>query len=501
MASTKIPQSRVNGLLEAFALKQDKTDNSLATTSKEVVGAINELAIKKANVTDLSHVPAGLTHSISGKSLVIAPGHVLNYAGNEVLISSSNITQEIGTVTEGLQSGLILGDTAERIDILDYTTLSSEFTSQGRIIPVASLGGYDNFATGTVNSAGSGFADAVAMFYEGSASSKSAGFLFDSPKEIGEYVVTVGSDVQVSTARIAFYALTGTEEEEDGTYTYNLQLVSQSIVDATTSADGVSLTAIAGGEFQAIAVAVDVDAARYCRMYKVDVAATYNTFICKQASGFIVKLALSEEAISGSYSNFAKVGQVTIGDGPVACYPEKDIASAYADGDLKQQEPSYSNFYTRKEMDTLIDDIDRVKADKATTLAGYGITDAYTKTETNNLLNTKQDVLTAGTNISIQYDSETQNTVISTTFAETYSKAEVDNLLQTLDEEKADKATTLEGYGITDAYTKTEANSLINAKQNAIDNTLTTDSKNIASAINELHEDIQNFGIAIERLD
>lgn len=53
------------------------------------------------------------------------------------------------------------------------------------------------------------------------------------------------------------------------------------------------------------------------------------------------------------------------------------------------------------------------KADKSTTLAGYGITDAYTKTETDN----KIGELTTG---------------------------------------KADKATTLSGYGITDAYTKTE---------------------------------------------
>lgn len=53
------------------------------------------------------------------------------------------------------------------------------------------------------------------------------------------------------------------------------------------------------------------------------------------------------------------------------------------------------------------------KADKATTLAGYGITDAYTKTQT-------------------------------------------DDKITELTTNKADKATTLQGYGITDAYTKTE---------------------------------------------
>ena len=61
------------------------------------------------------------------------------------------------------------------------------------------------------------------------------------------------------------------------------------------------------------------------------------------------------------------------------------------------------------------------KADKATTLAGYGITDAYTKTETTSTINT------AITN-------------------------------------KADKATTLDGYGITNAYTKTEVDASLNGK-------------------------------------
>ena len=58
------------------------------------------------------------------------------------------------------------------------------------------------------------------------------------------------------------------------------------------------------------------------------------------------------------------------------------------------------------------------KADKATTLAGYGINDAYTKTE-------------------------------------------ADNAITNAVSGKADKATTLAGYGITDAYTKTEIDGMM----------------------------------------
>lgn len=68
-----------------------------------------------------------------------------------------------------------------------------------------------------------------------------------------------------------------------------------------------------------------------------------------------------------------------------------------------------------------IDTLSTSKADKAATLAGYGITDAYTKQEADTLLNGK-----------------------------------------------ADKATTLAGYGIADAYTKTEVDALIRSIEGAI---------------------------------
>lgn len=68
------------------------------------------------------------------------------------------------------------------------------------------------------------------------------------------------------------------------------------------------------------------------------------------------------------------------------------------------------------------------KADKATTLSGYGITDSYTRTEEDTKLKDKADA------------------------ANVYTKQQV---LDKLDL-KADKAITLAGYYIGDAYTKTE---------------------------------------------
>lgn len=485
MTSNKVPQSRIEGLIASLDLKQDKSDAKLNTTNKTVVGAINELKAEKANVIDLSYTSSGLLHSISGKNLIVSPGHVRNHQGNEVLRITSSLSQSISTVTDGLRSGLILGDTGSRIDIIDYASLSAEFTSKGRIVPIQSLGDYNKeFApTGIINSAGEGLSDAVAMFYEGTEKSKTTGFLFDTAKSFGEYVITLGADVEISSARIAFYSLVNTIPKEDNTYDYQLSLVSSSIVSAPAPNTKVSLTTIAPAAFQLIAVSVNTSSARYCRMYEVGVAATYNTYLCKHAQNMIIRLALADDYLEDAgYVNFAKIGNVTIGNGPVACYPQKDIADAYADGDLIQQEPNYSNFYTRKEIDAQLAE----KANKANKLKDYGITDAYTKTETHSLLDQKQNVLTAGTNIQIFTDEETEKLTIATTFDETYSKAETDEIF-------AKKSTTLEEYGITDAYNKTETSALVNAKQNANDDALTTDAKNIVLAINELDASVDEL--------
>lgn len=87
--------------------------------------------------------------------------------------------------------------------------------------------------------------------------------------------------------------------------------------------------------------------------------------------------------------------------------------------------------------DSDISSLQTNKADKATTLAGYGISDAYTK-------------------------------------------AEVDGDLAT----KADKATTLAGYNIGDAYTKTQTDSLLATKVNTsqVEQSLTQSTTNIPSS-------------------
>ena len=116
------------------------------------------------------------------------------------------------------------------------------------------------------------------------------------------------------------------------------------------------------------------------------------------------------------------------------------------------------------------------KADKATDLAGYGITNAYTKTEVNGLLDAKADSTTVSaleTEVEGKADKATSLSGYGITDA--YTKGEVDSklsakadastvsTLQTTVAGKADSATTLSGYGITDAYTKTEVDAKVSS--------------------------------------
>lgn len=159
------------------------------------------------------------------------------------------------------------------------------------------------------------------------------------------------------------------------------------------------------------------------------------------------------------------------------------------------------------------------KADKATTLAGYNISDAYTKTEVDTELGKKQDklslysegqvdapngwvsigketsritseignitltatsniVLDAGGTVEIKNATAIRGSVI----ADSVSEADIGNTGQiptvgavaTAIKSKADKSTTLAGYGITDAYTKTETGEQITSAVNGAKSELQT---------------------------
>lgn len=91
------------------------------------------------------------------------------------------------------------------------------------------------------------------------------------------------------------------------------------------------------------------------------------------------------------------------------------------------------------------------KADRATTLDGYGITDTYTQSQIKTKLERKLNKM--------PFDSEpTLNSPCYLTSGAVYNA-----LLA-----KADKASTLAGYGITDAYTKNAVDTSLANKANLV---------------------------------
>jgi hypothetical protein len=106
----------------------------------------------------------------------------------------------------------------------------------------------------------------------------------------------------------------------------------------------------------------------------------------------------------------------------------------------------------------------------------------YTTSDIDTLLSGKTDV-------GVAYTKAEANTLLNAKAAITY----VDTATSALNTAKADKATTLSGYGITDAYTKTQVNTSLSAK---LDTTLYTDAvilqklKNVDGADSGLDADL-----------
>lgn len=124
------------------------------------------------------------------------------------------------------------------------------------------------------------------------------------------------------------------------------------------------------------------------------------------------------------------------------------------------------------------------KADKANSLAGYGIQDAYTKTETDSAIDGK--IATANEALQAAIDAKVAKADIATSIPSEAAEASDTKVasqkavatavagINTAISGKADKANTLAGYGITDAYTKTETGEQITSAVNGAKSELQT---------------------------
>lgn len=223
--------------------------------------------------------------------------------------------------------------------------------------------------------------------------------------------------------------------------------------------------------------ALSADANDYAFLSSVDAAGNtkFDRYKFSVAlSGWVYEYTLNNSSFTAAQWGAINSGAATTN---IAQIDTNKTAIATLTGDVDALETTVSNlsgtvadtylsattFETWKTGDyatrqTTIDTEIGKKATSATTLAGYGITDAYTKTETDD--------------ISAFLGSEI---VTRAELTSVYTKTEIDTALGN----KADKATTLAGYGIADAYTQTQVNT-ISAN---IEGSITT---KITNAINDL---------------
>lgn len=126
-------------------------------------------------------------------------------------------------------------------------------------------------------------------------------------------------------------------------------------------------------------------------------------------------------------------GKANVGDSYTKAEAD-DLLNAKADSE---------DVFTKEEVNTKLDN----KADKGTTLAAYGIEDAYTKLDIDGFLADYYSKTEVDNKLALKADASTVS--------------DLESSLTTEINKKANAATTLEGYGITDTYTKTEVDAKV----------------------------------------
>lgn len=130
---------------------------------------------------------------------------------------------------------------------------------------------------------------------------------------------------------------------------------------------------------------------------------------------------------------------------------EGDVVIANADGTVADGGVKLADLATKAEVTTVSDDLDALEELVGTIPDGYDATTIaeYAKELADNVAANGYD------------DTDVRNSIGNLTTLKTTEKGSLVGAVNELSDGKADKSTTIAGYGITDAYTKTEVDSAI----------------------------------------
>ena len=142
-----------------------------------------------------------------------------------------------------------------------------------------------------------------------------------------------------------------------------------------------------------------------------------------------------------------------------------------------ENKPDLSVYATTEEVDEKIANIP-------------GVTNVYTREETDSAIESAVEALAEG-----QVATNTADIANKADASAVYTKEQADSAISTAVNGKADKSTTLTGYGITDAYTKTETDNAISSLQTAVAGKADKDSVYTKA---ETEEKISDYALSVD---
>ena len=421
------------------------------TESRERIHELNSYKADKADtlagygITDAytqEQVNAKIAEATSGLSSSANLTELQNKVQNISNETTTNKTVVSGDVTV---SGDISAKTFNGIDLSKLATASSVASNTHKIANISRWDTTTKIAgdlevSGRITAEDLTIADWIsAKYFNGlQIKTSSYGFALGDDASADEYSIAMGyeSDAKMSSVSIGKGTVANSSSVSIGDDSESDHL-SVSIGDGAKSKN-VSVAIGYGAQadsYWAIAMGYHSEASGYHAVALGDCAKSVGE---RSISLGLHSKAVGQDAMAlGVYSNAYGTGSVAIGKSSVA-NSDNVVSFGHKDGDKygQNKENTYAGDLYRRLTNVAagIDTHDvaivgqlNSKADKATTLAGYGITDTYTQAEVNAKIADATSGLLTDANLT----------------------------------GKADKADTLAGYGITDAYTKSETEGAI----------------------------------------
>lgn len=427
----------------ALNQKQNREDNSLVTPNKTITDAINDAwNYASKNNGDLNTTIAGTNSNID-----------FNTWGANLGIP------EIKTSVDGKQDKLTAGD---GIEISDTNVISVSGIPEGT---VTSVNNVSPDGTGNVTIAAANISDVYSK-------------------------TEVNDELDKKQNKLSYYI----EDTTSATTTVSLNPDPNGISGITVASNG-SIT-LNGHLLGTAIVSSDISVVSEAS----DTLVTSEKSVAKALEG----KANKSTTLSGYGITDAKIesGVITLGDNTItpltstSSIPANLISGTVDSADKAINDADGNSISTTYAKSTDVNaDLALKQNITDNTLDTTAKTIPAAINEVNSALSSKQDVSNLVTAFSTtpndtKYPSE--KLVYSSLGTLSQSITSLENDTQVLSNNKANKATTLAGYNIGDAYTKDDVDTKLNLKQDKTDDSLNTTSKTIVGGINELVANKQN---------